>query len=115
MTLEQTLTTLLCTICPRVFRITAPVGTAQPYITYQRLGGQSLTYMDNMVPGKRNALVQVNVWGGDDPDALIQQVELALRTAPDLQAEPQGESQDASEPDMQLAGARQDFSIWADR
>lgn len=114
MTLEEKLTTLLRGLCPRVFRITAPVGTEQPYITYQRIGGQSVDFIDNAIPSKRNALVQINVWGGD-PDALIQQVELALRTSTDMQAAPQGESRDADEPDMELVGASQDFDIWADR
>jgi hypothetical protein len=114
MTLEEKLTAALRTVCPRVFRGTASVGTEQPYITYQRIGGQSVNFMDNAMPDKRNALVQINVWGGD-PDALIQQVELTLRAATDMQATPQGESRDADEPDMELAGASQDFDIWADR
>jgi hypothetical protein len=114
MTLEDKLAEALRTVCPRVFRGTAPVGTERPYITYQRLGGQSVNFIDNAIPDKRNALVQVNVWGGD-PDVLIQQIELTLRTAADMQAEPQGESRDADEPDMELAGASQDFDIWAGR
>jgi hypothetical protein len=114
MTLEEKLTAALQAICPRVWRGKAPVGTEQPYITYQRIGGESVVFMDNAIPDKRNALVQVNVWGGD-PDALIQQVELALRSSIDLQATPQGESRDADEPDMDLLGASQDFDIWADR
>jgi hypothetical protein len=113
-TLEEKLVASLRTVCPRVFRGVAQVGTEQPYITYQRIGGQSVNFMDNAMPDKRNALVQINVWGGD-PDALIQQVELTLRAAADMQATPQGESRDADEPDMELAGASQDFDIWADR
>lgn len=114
MTLEEKLTAHLREVCPRVFRGTAPIGTEQPYVTYQRLGGQSVNFVDNAVPSMRNALVQVNVWGGD-PDDLIQQVELKLRSATDMQARPQGESRDADEPDMGLVGASQDFDIWADR
>lgn len=114
MTLEEKLTAVLRTVVPRVFRGTAPVGTEQPYVTYQRLGGQSVAFLDNSLPSKRNALVQVNVWGGD-PDALIQQIEATLRASTDMQATPQGESRDADEPDMELAGASQDFDIWADR
>lgn len=114
MSLEEKLTAALRTVCPRVFRSVAPVGTEQPYITYQRIGGQSVNFLDSTMPDKRNAVMQVNVWGGD-PDALIQQVELTLRAATDLQASPQGESRDADEPDMELFGASQDFDIWADR
>jgi hypothetical protein len=117
MTLEEKLTELLRAICPRVFRGTADLNTPKPYITYQRLGGQSLAFMDNAIPSQRNALVQVNVWATSpiEADALIQQVEVALRGATGMQATPEAESRDASEPDMNLAGASQDFSIWADR
>jgi hypothetical protein len=114
MTLEEKLTAALQTVCPRVFRVRAPIGVEKPYITYQRLGGQVESFIDNAPPSKRNALVQINVWGGD-PDALIQQVEITLRGATDMQATPQGESRDVDEPDMELAGASQDFDIWADR
>lgn len=114
MTLEEKLTAVLRTVCPRVFRGIAPVSTEQPYITYQRFGGQSVNFMDNTMPDTRNALIQVNVWGGD-PDVLIQRVEAALRSATNMQATPQGESRDTDEPDMELAGASQDFDIWSAR
>jgi hypothetical protein len=114
MTLEEKLTAALRTVCPRVFRGIAPVNTEQPYVTYQRIGGQAVNFIDSAIPTVRNALVQINVWGGD-PDALIQQIELTLRAATDMQAEPQGESRDADEPDMELVGVSQDFDIWADR
>lgn len=73
-----------------------------------------MSFIDNALPDKRNALIQVNVWGGD-PDALILQVEQTLRAATDMQASPEGESRDADEPDMELVGASQDFDIWAGR
>jgi len=114
MTLEEKLTAALRMVVPRVFRGTAPVGTEQPYITYQRIGGESDEYLDNALSPKRNAWMQVNVWGGD-PDLLIQQVEVMLRASTDMQASPQGEPRDADEPDMDLVGISQDFDIWADR
>jgi hypothetical protein len=114
MTLEEKVTAALRTVVPRVFRGTAPVGTEQPYITYQRIGGQPDEYLDGSVSPKRNAWVQVNVWGGD-PDALIQQIELTLRASKEMQVTPQSEARDTDEPDMELVGAGQDFDIWADR
>ncbi|GAB3416648.1 DUF3168 domain-containing protein [Massilia agilis] len=117
MTLEERLTSLLRGICPNIYRTVAPFDAPRPYVTYQRIGGNSLVWMDNTLADKRNALCQINTWAEDpaQSDALIQAIESALLASPDLKAEPQGESQDASEPDMELYGARQDWSIWADR
>lgn len=114
MTLEEKLTAALRTVVPRVFRGTAPVSTEQPYITYQRIGGEPDDYLDNSLSPKRNAWVQINVWGGD-PDALIQQIEVTLRASTEMQVTPQAEARDADELDMELVGMSQDFDIWADR
>jgi len=59
------------------------------------------------------------LWGGGlwdwlDPLTLIRAVDASLRTSAVLRAEPLGGVVDTFEPDTQLYGARQFFSIWFD-
>ena len=59
MSLENDLQTLLLTKCPRVFPRKAPNGTANPYIIWDRQGGESFVYLDNTSSGKRKPLILV--------------------------------------------------------
>lgn len=117
MTLEESLTALLRTICPRTFRGFARTNTELPYCTYQRIGGQSVDFLDNTIPSKRNADIQVNVWSSSqaEADALIGQMEAAMRASSAFQARAVAESSDDFDADMERYCARQDFTIWADR
>jgi hypothetical protein len=101
----------------RVFPGGAPLDTPRPYITYRQVGGEAVDFIDKATPSKRNARVQVNVWSddGDEATALIYAVEDALRAVPGLQTTPLGAHFDRDEPDLNLYGRQQDFSVWADR
>lgn len=117
MSLETQLTTLLLTVCPRVFPDFAPITTARPYVTYQQIGGESVNMLDRWVPNKRNATMQVNVWSATRAEAmtLIQSIEDALRMTTVFQAESQNAPTTDFDADGPLYSAIQDFSIWADR
>lgn len=117
MTLEENLTTALRTLCPRVFCDFAPVDTARPYVTWQQIGGDAVTFIDNARPSKRNALVQVNVWSDRriEANALILSIEDALTVAEQFQARPSAAAASDFDADMERYCSRQDFSIWADR
>jgi hypothetical protein len=117
MTLEEKLTALLRTICPRSYCDFAPTDTLRPYVTYQQIGGEALTFMDNAVPSKENAEIQVNVWSDSRLEAksLIKQIEAALIQTIDMQARPVSASRADFDADMKWYGASQDFTIWADR
>lgn len=117
MTLEEQLTALLRTVCPRVYCDFAPTDTARPYLTFQQIGGESPTFIDNTVPSKENAEVQVNVWSDSrlEAKATIKQIETALIEATAVQARPVSASRSDFDADMKRYGATQDFSIWADR
>jgi hypothetical protein len=117
MSLEINLNTLLRTICARTFPGFARTNTELPYCTYQRIGGQAIDFIDNTIPSKRNAEIQINVWTGTqiEADELILQMEDALRGATAFQASPAAESSTDFDADMERYCARQDFTIWADR
>lgn len=117
MTLEEHLTALLQGICPRAYCDFAPVGTERPYVTYQQIGGEVVDFLDNTLPSKENAQIQVNVWSDTraEAKALIKQVEAAMIAATMFQASPQAAAVSDFDPDIPVYGSRQDFSVWADR
>ena len=117
MTMESDLNTLLKTKCPRVFPDVAPSGTALPYVTWQGLGGESISFLDNTAGDKRNVLVQINGWSSTRLQALqiARDIEDAMRASAAFVASPLGEPLSTYEPDVPVYGTLQRFSIWASR
>jgi hypothetical protein len=117
MSLDSDLCALLKTICPRAFPDVAPVATVRPYVTYQQIGGRVTNYVDNTVPSSENAEFQINVWSATRKEAklIALQIEAALISANAFQARPVAAARSDYEPDMEIYGSLQDFSIWANR
>lgn len=115
---EETLFTALKTLFSnRFYPDVAPAGVANPYGTYQQIGGGSPTFMDNTVPSKENGYYQITAWAETRTAAktLIKQVESALISSTAFQARPIAASIATRDQETNLYGAMQDFSIWADR
>jgi len=117
MGLDEKLTALLQAICPNTFCDFAPTNTPRPYVIWQQIGGDALTFIDGALPNKRNAWVQINVWSDRRSEAttLMLQIEAALVAAVQLQAEPMAAMSSDSDADLKRYGSQQDFNIWADR
>ncbi len=118
MSLESSLFALLSPLVGgRVFPDVAPFDTARPYIVWQQIGGQAPTFLENTVPSKRNATVQISAWADTrmDANSTSLAIESALTLATTVQARPLSAHVSEHEPDLMRYGARQDFSIWADR
>lgn len=118
MTLEAKLFALLTALVSgRIFPDVAPFDTQRPYIIWQQIGGQAVTFLENTVPSKRNANVQISAWADTRAQAndLSLDIEATLTLATTLQARPLSAHVSEHEPDLMRYGARQDFSIWADR
>lgn len=115
MSLETTLYTLLQAQCLRVFPDLAPLDTQRPYITYQQIGGDDLSFVDDPLPGVRSPEIQINYWADTRAaaKALALQTRDALMTSTALQARPTGGLVDDYDHDFLRYGSRQDFSIWA--
>jgi hypothetical protein len=98
----------------RVFPDIAPENTLRPYITWQEVGGQPINFLDQALPGKANARIQINVWADTRLDAsfLTAQVETVMRQTTVLQTTVLGNAISRYEPDTKLKGYMQDFSIW---
>lgn len=115
MTLETSLVTLLKMDCARVFPDFAPVDTARPYVTYQHLGGRPLRWLKGDASDKRHAIVQVNVWAATKSAALTlaRAIEERLATTTVFECRPDAEVVGQAEPDFEMYGTSQDFSIIA--
>jgi hypothetical protein len=111
MTIAADITTVIETVCPRVFPVVAPTKTERPYVTYQFIGGEVLNPLDNSIPGLRNKSVQVNVWADThkSANALIAQIEDAMRAMP---ARPVADSFSDYDHDMEVYSAQQEFNLW---
>ena len=116
--MEENLIALLTTLCPRVFFDVAPEGTATPYVTLHHIGGKSLRALDGDHCGERNTYMQVNVWAASRLASmtLARAIEDELTTSADFQVvRPDGEPIADHDPDTNLFGTIQRFSIWATR
>ncbi len=117
MSLESDLQALLEAICPRVFADFAQLKTAKPYVTWQQIGGRAVTFVDNLVPSKENAYVQINVWSTTRSEAktIAKQIESAMTTTTAFQARPVSAVVSDSDSDLHIYSTRQDFDCWANR
>lgn len=116
MSLESDLVSLLQSLCPRVFPDVAPADAGLPFITWQQVGGDVIRPLSGL-PGKRNAMVQINCWSDRRSVAneLALAVEAALVASAAFVARPVSALVATHDDDTDLRGAMQDFSIWADR
>jgi hypothetical protein len=117
MTVEAAIfVTLKALVSNRVYRDLAPqTVSALPRITFQQVGGQAVNFLAG-VPSKKNAVFQINVWADtrDAAAALSRQVEDAMRGAASVQVNVNSAPVATYEPETELYGTRQDFSIWHD-
>lgn len=113
MTMESDLSTLLQSICVRVYPDIAPEGAARPYLTWQGIGGKSWRNLDNTPADKRNTFMQVNAWSLTrmEANSLIRQIEDALCASVSMICTPDGEPISMYESDTKLYGSMQRFSI----
>lgn len=118
-TLEQNIYARISPLCARVYPDVAPIGATQPYVTWQQVGGTSDTFIDSALPSKRNAEVQVNVWGAtrQSVNDLMLSIESAFVTSPTAEfcASPTGAFVADYDIDNLIFSARQDFTIWNNR
>ena len=114
MTMEADLYALLVAKCPRVFPDTAAALTTTPYVIYQQIGGQVINPMDNSAPGLRNARMLVRTWSNKRSEAvsLADQIEDAMRAAPNFKARPEAAKFNDYDEDLKLYSSEQEYSIW---
>jgi Protein of unknown function (DUF3168) len=119
--IETQLQAVLQTLCPRVYPDVAPDDVATPYVVWHMYGGQAVAYVNGSQAARRNAYVQVNVWGASRGECNSLSLDIA-KTLTDDAATPNGmaavaisELMGAFDKDTELRGSMQDFSLWGDR
>lgn len=114
---ETVIAATLQSVCPLTFPDVAPEGTPEPYLVWKLYGGRALRYVEDVLPDRRNNQLEVSIWSPNriECNTLMQQVELALITAPDLQCKAITEMQTAFDEDVRLRGVMQEFDVWGPR
>jgi hypothetical protein len=113
MSIEADLFTALKTLVSnRVYPDVAPTGAAMPYITYQQVGGESVTFADATLPDKRNGRFQINVWSATRAEASTLMRTIANTVVTTFKAEPMNEPISTFDLETRSYGSLQHFSIW---
>lgn len=101
----------------RAYPDVAPVGAALPRIVHQQISGIATNYQEGTLPDQENSRVQVATWAPTraEATAVAKLAEAALVAHPLLQVTRLGGRTSLHEPETNLYGARQDFSVWAPR
>ena len=118
MTIEEIIYQVLSPLFDgRVYPDVAPDPSETPRAVYQQVGGAGFQFTEGTIPDRENCRMQIAVWGTRRVEVtqLAKLVEEAILTAPQFQAEALGSRNSVHEPDTNLYGARQDFSIWVTR
>lgn len=98
----------------RVCADMAEEGTERPYIVFQNVGGQPLSFIDGSAPDKEFARVQVSVWCAtrSEASALGKLVEDTLRATTALRTDVLTGRAAVFDEETQLRGTRQDFRFF---
>lgn len=115
MTIEERIySALQALVGGRVCADFAEEGTALPYIVYQNVGGQPLSFLDGSAPAKEFSRVQVSTWCATrlEASALGKLVEDTLRAAPDVQVEVLTGRPATFDEETGYRGTRQDFNFF---
>lgn len=112
MTSEKAVYDAIKAIAP-TFPDVAAQDTPAPWIVYTQVGGASINWTENTMPGADRARIQVSVWSKTRAQAaqLSLQCEGAIRASSAMQAFPLGARVNVYEEDTQLYGCHQDFSV----
>lgn len=97
----------------RVYPDVAPDKVAYPYCVYTQIGGVPIATFCGDSVGKRNAVVQFNIWSDRrlDVDTLTPLLLTALTDTP-LRGTKQAEPTWVFDAPTKLRGSRVDFSFW---
>ena len=117
MTIESDLqSALAATVSGRAFPLTAPFSTTKPFVIYQQVGGEAVSFYELAMPSKRNGVFQVRVWDKTlvGAVAVARAIEVALVTSNTLRATPIGALVTDYGDEVDLYGTIQQFSIWFD-
>jgi len=101
----------------RVFPDFAPLGTARPFITFEQVGGDALSYLNGTLPDKKNGRFEIGVYADSRAScaavALLVESVMAAATAFQSTAIHAPISDYAS--DVMIYSSTQNFSVFSSR
>lgn len=110
-------TTLKGLVSNRCFPDFAPLGTVRPFIVYEQTGGETLAYVEGVLPDKKNGRFEIGVYA--DSRALCAsialQVESAMAAATVFQATAIHAPISDYEGELKIYSSLQNFSVWSAR
>lgn len=114
MTLEATIKNILAPLVDgRLYTDITPDVHVLPLILYTQTGGKAYSYVEQKLPEKRNARIQIDVLADTrlEANALARRIEQAIIENIPVST-PLGAFTATFQKDLKLYGTRQDFSIW---
>jgi len=114
MSLEATMKTLLGPLVSgRVYPDVTPDSPVFPLIVYQQVGGAAVEYLDETLPDKDHARMQVFIWSKTRLEAsqIARSARIAILGA-GLSAQTFAAPTSVHEAEMKLYGNRTDYGLW---
>jgi hypothetical protein len=116
MTVETALQAALAPLAS-TFPDFAPFGTARPFICYEQVGGEALSFIDGSLPDKKHGRFQIGVYADTRAQcaAIALQVESVLSANTTFQAVAVHAPISSYQSELKIYGSTQDFSIFSTR
>jgi hypothetical protein len=111
--MDEALHAAIAAVIPSCYGTVAPANAPQPYVIWQRYGGEAPEYLDNEDSQVETAQVQIRIFSNDitEPKRLMPLLLGALRQHADLVIRPVGRWRDDFDHDMNLFSADQDVEV----
>lgn len=118
MTVEtQIYTVLKSLVGDRCFPDFAPLGTVRPFITFEQVGGDALSYLDGTLPDKKHGRFEIGVYADTRSQcaAIALQVESAMAASAAFQSTAIHAPISDYASDVLIYSSTQNFSVFSPR
>ena len=118
MTIEASIySELKSLVSNRCFPDFAPLGTIRPFITFEQVGGDALSYLDGTLPDKKNGRFEIGVYADSRAScaAIALQVESVMAAATVFQASAIHAPISDYASDVLIYSSTQNFSVFSTR
>lgn len=118
MTIESDIYNLISPlVAGRVHPDFSPINTAKPFVVYAQVGGQAMSYVENVLPSKKHGRFQIDVYSNTRAEcaAIALQIETLMTGASAFQARALSAPISGFERDTLVYSSMQDFSVFSER
>ena len=118
MTVEASIFNLLkVLVSNRCFPDFAPLGTVRPFITFEQVGGEALSFIDGSLPDKKHGRFEIGVYADSRAAcaAIALQVESVMAAATVFQSTAIHAPISDYASDVMIYSSTQNFSIYSTR